>query len=300
MDSPERPTSVDSTSPRQTADGASAGESRELLEQLLDADADLERAFERLLTRASTRSGTSVQAVVPGHALDPEGGALAGLLESIVAEYEDIDRLLSSLREAELPTSAAGGGESTVAYVTPRELADPEALAQAVAPSGSEQLRLETLFAKARHGLARLDVYNLCQRTPESVLSVVEQERNLRTVQSLVEFLRALNQAADTFESLDLPQPHIRDYLRHLYTMKDWEEMGRLVRLIEGAVEDFSFGVDDPDYQEVVVSQEAPGAQAEQIEVETEPVIDGSGEHEARSLDELVDQLEEELTERPA
>ena len=46
--------------------------------------------------------------------------------------------------------------------------------------------------------------------------------------------------AADSFEALDLPLPHIRDYLRHLYLMKDWNEMARLVRLLEAAV------VEDP------------------------------------------------------
>ena len=67
----------------------------------------------------------------------------------------------------------------------------------------------------------------------EQVISVLRHEQNLRTVQSLVEFLRSLNIAADSFEALELPQPHIRDYLRHLYMMKDWSEMGRLVQVLE-------------------------------------------------------------------
>lgn len=226
-------------SPQEPSDS----KARALLEQLLATDADLERAFDRLARGIPGNRTTPLQAVVPGEALDPEDHDLAGLLSSITSEYDDIDRLIGCLRESETPTDGGTAGlEDAVAFVSAEELADPAALEQAVAPLSTEQVRLEALFARARHGLDRLHVYRLSSRSPDHLIEVMRQEKNLRAIQELVEFLRALTLAADTFESLDLPRPHIRDYLRHLYTMQDWGEMGRLVRLLELTVAGFGWG----------------------------------------------------------
>lgn len=227
---------------------------RALLEQLLATDADLEYAFDQLAKSSPAGSNAPLQAVVPGEALDPEGQELADLLASITAEYDDIDRLIGGLSESERGNGMTDGEsaedaldgssssiEDAVAFVSAQELADPTALERAVAPLASEQVRLESLFARARHGLDRLHVYRLSSCSPEHLIALMRQEKNLRTIQSLVEFLRALTLAADTFESLDLPQPHIRDYLRHLYTMGDWGEMRRLVRLLEATVSGFAW-----------------------------------------------------------
>ena len=47
---------------------------------------------------------------------------------------------------------------------------------------------------------------------------------------------RSIQIAADSFERLDLPRPHIRDYLEHLYSLQDWDRMAELVQSLRLAV----------------------------------------------------------------
>jgi hypothetical protein len=209
-----------------------------LLAQLLQTEVDLDQAFDRLLHRGAHDPGqrlTLMKAVVPGDALISGDHTLGVLLTSVLAEYEEIERLIEGFREAE---QAADGDrhDDAIAFVSEAELADPQVLARALQPLSSESARFEFLFEMAKRALERLDIYQLSQKGSSDIIAMLRHEQNLRTVQSLVEFLRSLNIAADSFESLDLPQPHIRDYLKHLYMMKDWQEMGRLVQVLEIAV----------------------------------------------------------------
>lgn len=209
-----------------------------LLSQMLGTEIDLDEAFERLVHRpnpAEREEKITMRAVVPGEALVSGDHTLTVLLTSVLSEYEEIEKLIEGFREHEAEEVAAGGAprEDAIAYVSEADLADPRALAKALQPLHSESARFEFLFEMAKRALERLDIYQLSQLPSEQVISVLRNEQNLRTVQSLVEFLRSLNIAADSFEALELPQPHIRDYLRHLYMMKDWSEMGRLVQVLE-------------------------------------------------------------------
>lgn len=208
-----------------------------LLSQMLGTEIDLDEAFERLVHRptpADREEKITMRAVVPGDALVSGDHTLTVLLTSVLSEYEEIERLIEGFREHEAAEHADGvPEEDAIAYVSEAELADPRALAKALQPLHSETARFEFLFEMAKRALDRLDIYELSQMPSEQVISVLRNEQNLRTVQSLVEFLRSLNIAADSFEALELPQPHIRDYLRHLYMMKDWSEMGRLVQVLE-------------------------------------------------------------------
>ena len=70
----------------------------------------------------------------------------------------------------------------------------------------------------------------------ESLFYEMREEKGLAALRYLVEFLRSLQRAADSFELLELPRHHVRDYLRHLYLMKDWREMERRVKVLEMAV----------------------------------------------------------------
>jgi hypothetical protein len=209
-----------------------------LLSQMLGTEIDLDEAFERLVHRptpAERAEKITMRAVVPGDALVSGDHTLTVLLTSVLSEYEEIEKLIEGFREHEADGHAAGGAprEDAIAYVSEEDLADPRALAKALQPLHSESARFEFLFEMAKRALDRLDIYQLSQMPSEQVIGVLRNEQNLRTVQSLVEFLRSLNIAADSFEALELPQPHIRDYLRHLYMMKDWSEMGRLVQVLE-------------------------------------------------------------------
>lgn len=212
-----------------------------LLNQLLDEDVDLEAAFDRLLRDPSSTADSAavLKSELPGDCLASEGSSLAALLASVLSEYEDIEALIGGLREeasegAADPTSP-GRIEDAVAVVTEEELANPEALSKALEPL-QETGRFESLFELAKRALDELDIYELSRKSPSDLVSVLRQDGNLLTVQSAVDFLRSLNSAAATFEAMDLPRPHIREYLRHLYLMQNWDEMARLVGLLEVSV----------------------------------------------------------------
>lgn len=204
-------------------------DSTSVLRHLLASD-DLDRAFERVFSPAPIPSeSAAVQVVVPGEVL-AAGIDLRAFLDSVSSEYDEIEAVLAGLKEVE---SAPEEGGDAVAFVSAEELADPQTLALAVAPLQSEAARLEQLFVQARSFLERLQVYRLSRSAPATLVAVLREEHNLRTLQYVIEFLRTLQRAADTFETLELPRPHIRDYLRHLYSMGDWQEMRQLVARLE-------------------------------------------------------------------
>ena len=216
-----------------------------LLAHLLEEEVDLDDAFDRLLrSREEDEEAVAMKAVVPGEALASGETTLAVLLASVLEEYEDIDQLIGGLREHDQAAILDRPLEDAVAVVSEAELADPEALSRALEPLHSERAKFEFLFDTAKRALDRLDVYRLSRKPSEELVKILRREEKLRTVQSLVGFLRSLNSAADSFEALDLPSPHIRDYLRHLYLMGDWSEMARLVSVLEVAVSQlFDVGV---------------------------------------------------------
>ena len=186
------------------------------------------------LQRREEARRAPIRAVVPAAALGDAGG-LAELLGSVVAEYEEIDRALAALRDETGDWQRVDPGAS-IAFITEAELLDPVSLERALRPLQSETARFEFLFSQARVALQRLDAYQLSRRTPEEVVARLGEEEQLRNLQYVVEFLVSLQSAAESFEELELPHPHVRDYLEHLYRMKDWREMGRLVRVLEYAV----------------------------------------------------------------
>lgn len=271
--SPERPTSSSPSRPTDETLGSTddtpwktqpietqqaVRQRAQLLDQLLEPDVDLDQAFDRLLGSPDDSPDGSpdsrpetpppARAVVPGDALASADITLAVLLASVLREYEDIDRLLDNLREhesAQIPiaTDAHGARRGSPprvvvneAVVSEAELADPEALSRALAPFESDRERFEALFDSAMSTLDHLDVYELSRLPSEELVRHMRVDQNLRTVQSLVGFLRTLRSAAETFEAMAMPEPHIRDYLTHLYCMRDWNEMARLVSVLELAV----------------------------------------------------------------
>ncbi len=208
-----------------------------LLHSLIASDLDLDAAFSRVADEAApAEEVTVVRAMIPGEALS-NSDALPELLNSVLAEYEEIDHLLQSLHEHEA-TPAAPLPRPSVATFSAAELgSQPAGLEQALVPLASEADRFEFLFTQAKLALDRLATYRLSRQPADDLVSSLRQQKNLRSIQVLVEFLRSLHQAADSFEALALPRPHIRDYLTHLYQMRDWKEMRRLVHVLESAVE---------------------------------------------------------------
>lgn len=206
----------------------------------LALDSHLELVFERLARASpSAEKGPPFRIVIPGKQLEDDSLSLAALLTSMLAEFEDIERVLQSLQEQpEIPADPSTPRilEDAVAVVSSQELQDPQALSAALEPLQSETARFELLFQHAKEELDRLDIYHLSRLPPGDLIEAMRRGQEVDAVQNLVAFLHTLARAADTFEALQLPKPHIRDYLRHLYLMNDWNEMARLVRLLEAAV----------------------------------------------------------------
>jgi hypothetical protein len=231
-------TATTDTEPKATKGSDTGAFRARVLSQLLHAEGDLDEAFDRIVRRRidSPLEQKTMKAVVPGDALTSGDHSLLVLLTSVLTEYEEIEKLIEGFREIEAEVVAGEPLEDAIAFVSEEELADPEALSRALAPLQSESARFEFLFEMAKSALDRLDIYRLSEKSSFDLVAAMRQEQNLLTVQSLVGFLRSLHSAADSFEALDLPGPHIRDYLEHLYQMRDWKEMGRLVQVLEIAV----------------------------------------------------------------
>ena len=213
----------------------------DLLTQLLDEDVDLDKAFDRLLD-AQGEGGVDravLKSVLPGDSLASGEMTLAVLLASVLSEYRDIEQLIEGLREDHAEARPVRAIEDAVAVVSEEELANPEQLSRVLEPL-QEQTRFEHLFEVAKGALDELDIYELSRKSPNDLVTVLREGGTLRTIQSSVDFLRSLNVAANTFEAMDMPRPHIREYLRHLYLMRDWDEMARLVGLLEVAVSGLS------------------------------------------------------------
>ncbi len=209
--------------------------SARLLARFLEGDIDLDEVFERLLAPRAAKETPVVQAVIPGEVLASGDESVAQFLDSVVAEYEEIENALEGLRE--LTGEFRAVSEDDLAVVSEDELSDPAALKEALEPLQSEAARFEFLYEVARAALDRLDGYDLSRKPTSALVRALEEEENFNAAQFLVEFLRALHHAADSFEALQLPGHHVREYLRHLYMMRDWTEMRRLVQGLEVAVE---------------------------------------------------------------
>ena len=179
-----------------------------------------------------------MRAVVPGEALASGDLTLAVLLTSVLSEYEEIEHVLEGLREVEGVHTI----DDQVLVISQEQLADPHRLHDALETLRSETERFEFLFSTAKAALDRLDVFDLSRRPTEELVLILQSEGNLGRLQALVEFLRYLQDAAESFEALALPRPHIRDYLKQLYTMRNWREMGRLVGVLTGAVSSLYVG----------------------------------------------------------
>ncbi|MEL7059507.1 MAG: hypothetical protein AAGN46_05720 [Acidobacteriota bacterium] len=207
-----------------------------LLDRLLATEVDLDVAFDRLQAAsdadALAAAATTRRSVVPGNVFATSQATLATLLAQVLERYEDIEALIEGLREddAEAQSAAQTGA---IAVVSEEELGDPETLSRALAPLAAESARFEELFDTAKGALDRLDLYRLSRMTTDELVRHMRREDSWPTLQSLVEFLRSLHAAADTFEAMELPANDIRDYLRHLYSMRDWRELSRLVGVLE-------------------------------------------------------------------
>jgi hypothetical protein len=215
---------------------ASPEEFSAFLECALSDGADLDEALDRSLTPSSERrpaSGHNLRAVVPVEALDHR--LPQHFIDQVFIAFEEIDSVLSELHDQHPDIDGQGPGHA-VAVVPDDVIGDPEQVLRAIDRVQDEAEKLRLLVRQARHSLRRLNGYRLSRKPPGRLIGEMRKAQHLRTLQYVVEFLRSVHTAAESFERLELPRPHIRDYLEHLYRMEDWDALSALVRRLERAV----------------------------------------------------------------
>jgi len=224
------------------------------LEGIFAEDRDLEEALDSFLASEhgeSPGSPSRVRAVVPAQLLKSESWHPAEILDQVFDAFEEIDEALDVLRNRTLSWGRSAR-DSRPAVVPESLIAEPAELARAIEHAHTEAAKLEILFRQARHVLRRLETYRLSQRPPGQLVEEMRRANDLTSLQYLIEFLRSIHMAAESFEELDLPRVHIRDYLIHLYQMEDWGSMSQLVNLLRAAVMKYAEGArteetsDDP------------------------------------------------------
>ncbi len=199
---------------------------------------EVDRALDRDLepVAAASRGGRqAVRAVVPADLLLAQAADPERFIGQVFEAFDEIEEVLRGLDDRRRDTAAPATGPTT-AVVSEDVLADPEALLRAVDRVQSEAEKLELLLRQARHTLRRLQPYRLSRRSPGDLLGELRKADHVRSLQYLVDFLRSIQVAADSFEQLALPRPHIRDYLEHLYSLEDWGQMSDLVDRLRQAV----------------------------------------------------------------
>ena len=205
------------------------------LPEAQDEEQLIDRAFPSTTEGVPLEPLTPLLAVVPEAILEAPPEEVATFLESVFAAFDELDAVLSSIPEGSLEASTVRG-EVPVAIVPDDVIAHPEELLQAIDRVTSESAKLELLVRHAKNDLRRLKRYRLSRQPAGAVVAEMRRADELKTLQYLVEFLHSIQTAADSFERIELPRPHIRDYLEHLYQMEDWDRLGVLVHMLERTV----------------------------------------------------------------
>ncbi len=203
------------------------------LDAVFADEKDLEEIVESSLEPVAnpSRVAQSLRAVVPAAALRT-GCDPAEFIEQVFEAFEEIEKVLTPLmlRASNVPSLL---DEHPTAVVPEDTVADPEVLIQAIDRAQDERQRFELLFRQAKHSLKRLAPYRLVQSSRGALISQMRKANNQSALQQVVGFLRSVHSAAVTFEKLELPRYHIKEYLEYLYLMEDWNAMAQLVRQLE-------------------------------------------------------------------
>ena len=211
------------------------------MEAVFEAGHDVERVIENLAAQdvGVRRPCRRVEVVVPVALLEGNSGATSAFLDRVFDAFEEIDEVLTDLGAGEGPMPTMRMAVRSV-VIPDDEVGDPVRLLKAVDRIQSQAGKLELIFRQAKHKLKRLNRFRLSRRTPGALINQMRAEGEMITLQYLVEFLHSIHVAADSFERLEIPRPHIREYLEFLYQMEDWDAMAALVRRLELAVKRYS------------------------------------------------------------
>lgn len=207
------------------------------LESVFAAGDELEAAIDHSLAPVAEDSdapGRRLLAVVPAEVMASAGGDPSSFLEQVFDAFDEIDQVLASLREE--TGTVSDRFVADIAVVPEEVIGDPVELMRSIDRVEGHAAKLALLLRQAKHCLKRLHRYRLSRRPPGAVITDMRTADDVPTLQFLVDFVRSIYVAADSFEALELPRPHIRDYLEHLYRMEDWDELSSLVRRLQQAV----------------------------------------------------------------
>ncbi len=207
------------------------------MEQVFEAGDDVETLMEGLITNGSDdgRSGRALEVIVPPHLLSDSGSCAVAFLDRVFEAFEEIDLVLADMQASRRPLPKIRVDVSSV-IVPDEAIGDPIRLMKVVDRMQGEADKLDLIFRQAKHDLKRLSRFRISKRAPGAIIGDMRAEGELLTLQYLVGFLHSIYLAADSFEALGIPRPHIRDYLEFLYRMEDWDTMAQLVRRLEEAV----------------------------------------------------------------
>jgi len=217
---------------------ASPDEFASFLDAAFADEGDVEQLVDRSLApgESDTRGGRlSLRALIPAELLGSQGADPERLLDEVFAAFDGIEELLANLEDRRRVAGSATS-PAALAVVPDEVVADPMALLQVVDRMRTEAEKLELLLRQARHTLRRLQAYRLSRRPRGQLIAEMRRSNRIPDLQYLIDFLRSIQLAADSFERLDLPRPHIREYLEHLYSIEDWDRMAALVQSLRRAV----------------------------------------------------------------
>jgi len=211
------------------------------MEQVFDAGDGFDEVLESLAAGDSEqdRAPRRMEVVIPDSLLGEAPGETAAFLDRVFEAFEEIDQVLAVFQQMNIgvPEIDVRGME--------KELLDEDegkgvGFLRAVDRVPTNQEKLHLMIRQTRHELKRLKPFRLARKSPGRLLSDIRSSGELPTLQYIVEFLHSIHLAADSFEKIGIPRPHIRDYLEFLYRMEDWEEMNNLVSKLHKAVKRYA------------------------------------------------------------
>lgn len=205
--------------------------------QLFEAGDDIDSVVESLADHHNTDKNPKsrrMEVVIPESLLEDEPGGTAAFLDRIFEAFEEIDEILAALHAIAVDLPEVHLDAAKEKSLIKEE--DVRLLLKAVDRVESTQEKLNLMFRQTKHELRRLKPFRLARKSPGRLLADIRERGELPTLQYLVEFLHSIHLAAESFEKIGIPRPHIRDYLEFLYRMEDWQEMESLVRKLRQAV----------------------------------------------------------------
>ena len=213
------------------------------LEEVFEAGDDIDQLLDALAGGSGEIDAAErrLKVIIPADILRDGGLGTVSFLERVFRAFQEIESVISDLN-AQTGDWASSSVTIKSMVLSNDEVANPDLVLGAVDRAESEREKLELLMRQARHTLKRLSRFRLSETPPGALVGEIRARGELRTVQYLIDFLRSVHVAADSFEQLEIPKPHIRDYLESLYRMEDWDAMGELVKRLEHAVRRFVAG----------------------------------------------------------